>query len=115
MMLPHDFRKKSPHDLLRRSQVLRPLCIELTDALPPDIDAGILISEDVFATMGADPLLLAKLQILVVAAAVVAGLAGWVPLIHLDEVLALLFQLVFEKLLNMPNPLSFVALPRFRL
>ena len=55
--------------------------------------------------MGTDPLLLAKLQILVVAAAVVAGLAGWVPFIHLDEVLALLFQLVFEKLPKHAKPI----------
>lgn len=96
---------ESHHMTFSEGHSSRPLCIELTDTLSPDIDAGILVSEDVLAAMGTCPRLLAKLQILVVAAAVVAGLAGWVPFIHLDEVLALLLQFVFEELSEHTKPI----------
>lgn len=66
-----------------------PLYIELTDALPFDAGPGIFIlGNDLFAVQ-TYPLLLAKLQLAKIAAAMATGLAREIPLTNEDEILPL--------------------------
>ena len=56
-------------------------CVKLTDALPLDVDTGILIPGNDLLAVWTDPLLLAEFQLAEVAATIAAGLAGGIPFI----------------------------------
>jgi len=55
--------------------------VELTEALPLDVDPSILIPGNDLPTVRTNPLLLAELQLAEVASTMAAGLAGGIPFI----------------------------------
>lgn len=55
--------------------------MELTEALPLDVDPSILILGNDLPTVRTNPLLLAELQLAEVASTMAAGLAGGIPFI----------------------------------
>lgn len=92
----------------------RPVCVELTDALPFDIDSSVLVPRNDHPTVWTDPLLLAKLQLAEVSATMTASLAGRIPLVDEDEVLPLLCQLILEGCTEHPKPIVHGGLPKIQ-
>ena len=87
-------------------------CVELANALPFDVDSGILVPGNDLPTVWADPLILAELQLAEVSAAMAAGLTGRIPLVDEDEMFSLLCQFILEFCTEHPKPIVHGRLPK---